>query len=359
MARFKPGQRFERSKIDDLRRALINTSLVSAADIRVVPAGDGRTVDLDVRLEPAPSHTIAGEIGYGTGEGARLEASWTDRNFFNPEGALTFRGIAGTSEQLAAVQFRLSNFLMRDQTLNLQASASHQKFDAYEAKTISLGGNIERQSNFIWQKKWTWTYGGEVLGTIERGVFDASGTKATHNFLIGAIPLSLGYDGSDSLLDPTTGFRLSGRLSPEISARNGHFTYARAQIDASAYRRVTENVVAAGRRRVRYRSVAAILFGWRRVGPRLRLSAAGAQGRRRRSDRRSWSCRVRARGADPPQAVRRQFRDRALLRRWITQHRGPSRLQGMALRGRYGRPLFLELRPDPHRRRRTAQPAEG
>jgi len=250
MARFKPGQRFERSKIDDLRRALINTSLVSAADIRVVPAGDGRTVDLDVRLEPAPSHTIAGEIGYGTGEGARLEASWTDRNFFNPEGALTFRGIAGTSEQLAAVQFRLSNFLMRDQTLNLQASASHQKFDAYEAKTISLGGNIERQSNFIWQKKWTWTYGGEVLGTIERGVFDASGTKATHNFLIGAIPLSLGYDGSDSLLDPTTGFRLSGRLSPEISARNGHFTYARAQIDASAYRRVTENVVAAGRIRL-------------------------------------------------------------------------------------------------------------
>jgi len=250
MARFKPGQRFGRSKIDDLRRALINTSLVSAADIRVVPAGDGRTVDLDVRLEPAPSHTIAGEIGYGTGEGARLEASWTDRNFFNPEGALTFRGIAGTSEQLAAVQFRLSNFLMRDQTLNLQASASHQKFDAYEAKTISLGGNIERQSNFIWQKKWTWTYGGEVLGTIERGVFDASGTKATHNFLIGAIPLSLGYDGSDSLLDPTTGFRLSGRLSPEISARNGHFTYARAQIDASAYRRVTENVVAAGRIRL-------------------------------------------------------------------------------------------------------------
>jgi len=250
MARFKHGQRFERSKIDDLRRALINTSLVSAADIRVVPANDGRTVDLDVRLEPAPSHTIAGEVGYGTGEGARLEASWTDRNFFNPEGALTLRGIAGTSEQLAAVQFRRSNFLMRDQTLNLQASASHQKFDAYEAKTISLAGNIERQSNFIWQKKWTWTYGGEVLGTIERGVFDSSGNKATRKFLIGAVPVSLGYDGSDSLLDPTTGFRLSGRLSPEISARNGHFTYARAQIDASAYRRVSDSIVAAGRIRL-------------------------------------------------------------------------------------------------------------
>jgi len=46
-----------------------------------------RVVDVNVRLEPAPSHTIAGELGYGTGQGARVEASWTDRNFFNPEGA--------------------------------------------------------------------------------------------------------------------------------------------------------------------------------------------------------------------------------------------------------------------------------
>ena len=250
IARFKPGEKFERSKVDDLRRALIATSLVSTVDVQVVPTNGGRTVDLAVRMDPAPSHTIAGELGYGTGEGARIEASWTDRNFFNPEGALTVRGIAGTSEQLAAVQFRRSNFLQRDQTFNLQASASHQKFDAYEAKTLQLAGNIERQSNFIWQKKWTWTAGGEVLGTIERGVFGSLGLKDTRKFLIAAVPLSLGYDGSDSLLDPTRGFRLSGRASPEISAHGGSFTYGRIQFDASAYRPVSDRVVAAGRVRL-------------------------------------------------------------------------------------------------------------
>jgi translocation and assembly module TamA len=207
-------------------------------------------VDLDVRLEPAPSHTIAGELGYGTGEGARLEASWTDRNFFNPEGALTLRGIAGTSEQLLGVQFRRSNFLQRDQTLNLQASAAHRKFDAYEARTIQIAGNIERQSNFIWQKKWTWTYGGEVLATDERGVFDISGIKDTRTFLIAALPLSLGYDGSDSLLDPTRGFRLSGRVSPEISFHGGRRTYSRVQFDASVYRPLSDRIVAAGRVRL-------------------------------------------------------------------------------------------------------------
>ena len=250
IARFKPGESFQRSKVDDLRRALIATTLVANADIQVVPVDSGRTVDLDIHLEPAPSHTIAGELGYGTGQGARLEVSWTDRNFFNPEGALTLRGIAGTAEQLLGVQFRRSNFMMRDQTLNLQFSASHQRFAAYTAKTIDLAGYIERQSNFIWQKKWTWSYGGEWLGTIERGVFSSVGVKDTRRFLIAAVPLSAGYDGSDNLLDPTRGFRLSARLSPEISFHGGHFSYGRAQVDASAYHPVGDRVVVAGRVRV-------------------------------------------------------------------------------------------------------------
>ncbi len=250
IARFKRGDVYERSKIDDLRRALIATSLVASADIQLVPIDGGRTVDVAVRLEPAPRHTIAGELGYGTGQGIRAEVSWTDRNFFNPEGALTLRAVAGTKEQLAAVQFRRSNFLQRDQVLNLLASAGHQKFDAYEAKTVQLSGNIERQSNFIWHKKWTWSYGAQILGTDELGAFDRTGIKQTRKFLIGALPLSLGFDDSDSLLDPTRGFRLSGFLSPELSAHGGKFPYARTQIDASTYHRVSDQIVAAGRIRV-------------------------------------------------------------------------------------------------------------
>ena len=250
IARFKRGDRFKRSDVDDLRRALIATGLVAAAEVQVLPAADRRTVDLAVRLEPAPVHTIAGELGYGTGEGIRAEASWQHRKFFNPEGALMVRGIAGTQEQLAAVQFRRNNFVRRDQVFNLQASVSHTDRDAYEAKTILLAGNIERQSNIIWHKKWTWSVGAEVLATRERGAFDISGVKDTRDFLIAAIPASLGYDSTDSLLDPTRGFRLSGRMSPEISAHGGSFQYGRVQFDASAYRPVSSSIVAAGRVRL-------------------------------------------------------------------------------------------------------------
>ena len=250
MARWKPGQRFERDRVDDLRRALIATGLVATTQIDVVPVPDHGQVDLDVKLTPAPRHTIAGELGYGTGEGAKLDISWQDRNFFNPEGAITLRGVAGTREQLAGVEFRRNNFMKRDRVLDFQLSASHSKFDAYEARTVRFLGSLERQSNIIWRKRWTWGVGTELLATDERGVFSDPAVKETKTFLITALPLSLAYDGTDDLLDPTRGFRLAGHLSPEISAKGGSFAYARAQLDASAYYPVTGSAVLAGRVRL-------------------------------------------------------------------------------------------------------------
>ncbi|HVM37115.1 MAG TPA: BamA/TamA family outer membrane protein [Sphingomicrobium sp.] len=251
IARFEPGEPFRRSRVDDLRRALIATGLVSAAEVRIVPGERPNTVDLAVRLDPAPVRTIAGELGYGTGEGVRAEASWQHRNLLHPEGALTVRGVAGTQEQLAGVQFRRNNFGQRDQVLNLHTSVSHIDRNAYEARTVLVGGNIERQSNFIWHKKWTWSLGADFIGTDERGVYDLAATaKSSRKFLIAAVPASLGYDASDNLLDPTRGFRLLGRVSPEYSAYGGSFGYGRLQLDGSVYRPLSDSVVGAARVRL-------------------------------------------------------------------------------------------------------------
>ncbi len=250
IARFKPGDRYEQDEVADLRRALIATGLISSVEVTQVPRDEGRVIDLAVKLEPAPMRTIAGELGYGTGEGIRAEASWQHRNLFNPEGALTLRAVAGTQEQLGAVIFRRNNWLRRDQVLNAQALGSHVDRDAYEAKTVSLSAGFERQSNFIWQKKWTWSLGAELVATDERDTIEATGEPRRRTFFIAAVPGSLGLDESDDLLDPTRGFRLLGRLSPEISFQGGSFPYARMQLDGSAYHPVSDKVVVAGRVRL-------------------------------------------------------------------------------------------------------------
>lgn len=250
MARFKPGDVYNAADVDDLRRALIATSLVSSVTLTPVRTADPGVVNLEIALERAPPRTIAGELGYGTGEGFRAAVSWTHRNLLRPEGEVTFRGVAGTQEQVLGATLRRSNFRARDRVLTAQIVASHLNRQAYDAKTFTLGGGLERQTNIIWQKKWTWSVGLDLLVSDERDTIVATGASRRRTFYIAALPGSLAYDGSDDLLNPTRGYRLSGRLSPEISFHTRTFGYARAQIDASFYQPIGGGTVIAGRTRL-------------------------------------------------------------------------------------------------------------
>jgi len=234
------------SDVEDLRQALVATGLVSSLSMTPKDAGDGEHVDLAIDARPAPLRTIAGELGYGTGEGYRAEVSWTHRNFFPPEGSVTLRGVLGTQEQTASFTYRRNNFRRRDNVLTGLLSVSNIKRDAYDARTVTLSGSLERQTNILFQKKWVWRVGGELIASDEADAF-SNGNRRT--FFIGAVPLSLTYDGSDDLLNPTKGFRLGGRFSPELSFQNSTFAYARVQVDGSVYQPMTDRVVLAARAR--------------------------------------------------------------------------------------------------------------
>jgi translocation and assembly module TamA len=246
IARFDPGDTYMASDVEDLRRAIVATGLVSSVSLKPVDAGDGEHVDLAVDMRPAPLRTIAGELGYGTGEGYRAEVSWQHRNFFPPEGAVTLRGVVGTQEQTASFTYRRNNFKRRDNVLTGLLSISNIRRDAYDARTINVSGFLERQTNILFQKKWVWRIGGELIASDEADAFSGG---ARRTFLIGAAPVSLTYDGSDDLLNPSKGFRLGGRVSPELSFQDKTFGYAKVQLDGSVYQPVNDRTVVAARAR--------------------------------------------------------------------------------------------------------------
>ncbi|MDD3799333.1 MAG: BamA/TamA family outer membrane protein [Novosphingobium sp.] len=256
IARFKPGDTYRRSDEMDLRRAIIATGLVSSVSItpRAVEApsaGQPGTVDMDVELTKAPLRTISGAVGYGTGEGFRVEASWEHRNFFPPEGALRIRGVAGTREQLAGITFRRNNFHGRDRILTLDTYANTVEQDAYDAQTVSAVATYERVSTLLFQKPFTWSVGVELLATAERPPKVDGVKQLSQTYFITALPLGAGVDTSDDLLNPTKGFRASARLSPELSVQNGtKSTYLRSQFDLSGYLPLGDKVVLAGRTRL-------------------------------------------------------------------------------------------------------------
>ena len=256
ISRFKPGELYDSRKVDDLRRALVATGLFSSISVDPVrtnePGPDGTEyVDLAVAQEAGKPRTLAGELGYGTGQGFRAEGSWTHRNLFPPEGALIASVIAGTQEQGATGTFRRSNAGKRDKTFQAGVTLNHQNYDAYEAYTAGLNIGWSRQSTPIFQKRWTYSYGAEVLLTNEQVVVDpATADKTRRTYFIGGLPVQLGYDRSDDLLNPTRGFRANLRAEPEGSLQGSFSPYLRATFDLTGYYPLSDSLVIAARTRV-------------------------------------------------------------------------------------------------------------
>ncbi len=251
--RFKPGDLYDSRKADDLRQALVATGIFSTIAVQPVDTGqkaaDGTEItDLLVTEEKGPWRSWAASAGYGTGQGIKAEATWTDRNLFPPEGALVLGLIGGTQEQGANATFRRSNAGKRDKTFQITGGFDRTNYDAYEAKTLNLGVNWSRQSTPIWQKRWTYSYGAELIGTNEQGAaLDATGDRPRKNYLIAALPVQVGYDRSNDLLNPTKGYRVTARVSPEASIHSGIKGYGRVTAQATGYFPFGQSIVLAGR----------------------------------------------------------------------------------------------------------------
>lgn len=255
LRRFKTGDLYDSRKVDDLRAALVATGLLSAVSVEPI-ATDAKAPDgtpyanLLVRQEAGPPRTIAASAGYGTGQGLRAEASWTHRNLFPPEGALIASGVLGIQEQALAVSINRSNAGSRDRNIEVVLSALHANYDAFDAFTGRLAGTLSYVSTPIWQKKFTYSVGIELLGTYESEYYFVTTLRDRQLYYVGAIPAQLGFDRSNSLLDPTKGFRLTLRVSPETSLGNGSRFYARTMLDGSYYRPFGDNIVLAARARL-------------------------------------------------------------------------------------------------------------
>jgi translocation and assembly module TamA len=363
IARFREGEPYTAARIEDLRQALVATGLVSTINIRPVAREGSDIVDLAVTLEPAPMRTIAGEAGYGTGEGVRLELSWQHRNLIPARG----RGHLPRRRRhpratalggLPAQQFhaprpgaerpdrRQPSRPARLRRAHLHPDRRNRAADQHHlAEEMDLVGRRRADRDRRARRR-------------HRQRHDAAA-----DLLHRRHSRQLGYDGSNDLLDPTRGFRVSARFSPEASLQDGSFFYARAQIDGSFYQPVSGSVTLAGRTRLG----TIIGAGRDRIAPSRRFYAGGGGSVRgygfqelgprdpvfddpiggRSLTEFSLEARIRV----------RRFRDRAVRRCRQRLDLASAALRQPPVRRRHRRPLPHPLRPDPGRCRNAAQPA--
>ena len=229
------GQPFKPSAIETARQDLMALGVFSS--IRTL---SGKQLDLQGReplsfdVAERPLHAVNFEGAYSTDIGGNVSSSWQHRNLFGNAEQLNLTAgvtqLGGNSTTgigyKAGAAFSKPDFLMRDQSLQLGLEALKQSLSAYDEKAVTAQMSLNRKLSAYWRGS---------FGIAAQGLH-VSQENVTRDYTLLSLPLTLKYDSSNSLLDPTEGSIAAASVTPTQSLSGaGSKPFVLAQASASTY----------------------------------------------------------------------------------------------------------------------------
>ncbi|NBC32187.1 MAG: BamA/TamA family outer membrane protein [Alphaproteobacteria bacterium] len=231
---FDPGTPYRPGRVDDLRGDLSNLGVFRS--VRVDPAPelteDGE-LPLVVTVEERPRRVIGFGLSFATSEGIGARAYWGHRNLFGNAEELTINGEVGRIaentgldiERSLTFDFRKPHFRRRNQTLLAAAGYVFEAPDAFEREAFTASATLEREITPQLRVGAGLTFSAQTV--------EEDGEE--EDFLLIGIPLSVTYDVTDNLLNPTEGYKVSLTTTPFPQALGSSLNMVRSQLTASAY----------------------------------------------------------------------------------------------------------------------------
>lgn len=231
------GEVVDQTQLDAFRRRLMQTRLMNAVRIDVVPLdrseteGDEATpARILIALTEAPLRTISVGAGFSTTEGIGADVSWEHRNLLGAHERLTLTATGSELEQSLRADFYKPHFRRPDQALTATTRAVRQDTDAFDSLELGAGVGLDRRlSNH-------WTLGVSLDASISE-IDDADGKRT---FLIGSLPVAANYDSRDNILDPTEGWFLRLATTPSLAEQSGSFVFLRNEGELRSYQQLDE-----------------------------------------------------------------------------------------------------------------------
>jgi len=238
------GDPFSLKMMERLRKRLTDSRLFAA--VHLTPAteldADG-LLPVTVALTEGKSRSVGIGGSWGSSEGFSGQAFWEDRNLLG--GAEKLRGQATDGKLRKAVDFSYDgpDVGMPDQNLIGATKVERQTTEAYTSN--SVGGS----AGLAWQLGETWH--ASASAAYERTL--ETQDTINYNVSLASMPLELRHDGSDSLLDPTAGDRVTLTVQPFLSLLGDHTAFIRMELYGTEYLKLLD-------------SPRLVLAGWERVG---------------------------------------------------------------------------------------------
>lgn len=236
-----PGQPYSDTALSDARDSLLGLGVFSS--VTPVPAkteSPPGEVPITFHVVEQKRHAVNLGGSYATDTGFALSASWENRNVFGNAETLTvtgsISGFGGTATpapgyDLKAV-FAKPDYYIPSQTLTVTGEAVKQSLTAYDQTALMTSAILSRPLG----EHLTGSYG---LGFITENI-KQEGTS--RDYVLAQLPLALIYDSTDSVLEPTKGYRGNLSLTPTRPLAGSGSTYIIMQASGSTYIRVESGV---------------------------------------------------------------------------------------------------------------------
>lgn len=236
-ARQIDGRDYSPAALERARRALVALGVFES--VRAEPGAallPGNRLPVTFRVAERPLRAIGGSLSYETNFGAGAALFWEHRNLFggaerlrlDAEVARLAAGDFSNATWRAFATLTLPEIWRRDIRLTARAGAVRELLDAYDREAILVSALAERRLNDRLALQ-----AGPLFETGRIGRYGELDPFTLAGFVMG-----VRWDGTTSLLDPTSGTRASVTATPYYSFDNS-VTYTRLLAIGSTYFDVT------------------------------------------------------------------------------------------------------------------------
>jgi translocation and assembly module TamA len=236
LAPWKSGDIYEPEDIAELERRLRDTSVYDTVSVSLAPKEKIRPDGLRpvmVTLSDRKSRTLEVGAGYSTTDGPGIDLRWIRYNRLHRADTTTFTARLAKLDSRLEAELALPHWRRPQQTLKLNTAIFQNDTDAYLETGAHIGADLTRRLRPTVYR----TYGVSLdLSQIDSPVTSGGVTTIERQkYATFAGLAAYAWDRSDSVLDPTRGWRLELRGEPTALTGDTTMAFVKVQTQTTAY----------------------------------------------------------------------------------------------------------------------------
>ena len=237
LAPWKAGDFYDPNLLAEMEKRLLDTGVYDAATVALAPAdgpkGDPRSVT--VSLIGRPRRALELGAGYSTTEGSGVDGKWTFYNRLGRGDSLTLTAKLYDIQQKLDLEQDLPHWLRAGQTLKIGGGFLGDRTPAYD----DIGGGLRLDVIRKFNPTNLVSVGGSVdfASTREKVAVNLLATPIGQDLklLIVTTRVAFALDRTNSILDPSRGWRLEAEADPTLIEGDRSLGYLRSQVQLSGY----------------------------------------------------------------------------------------------------------------------------